>query len=165
MIFVDTGALLGRIDPRDQHHRLASGLWKEIELHRVPCTTSSLVLTELFTLAGRRIGYPVVARRAQEIYRSDFLEILRPTEDDEMKALAYFQKFADQKVGFADCISFALMRRHRIKRVFTFDGHFALAGFEAVPGAVSAAGWISEGPPEGSAPGAAPPEGTPGAGC
>lgn len=48
-------------------------------------------------------------------------------------------------MSFTDCLS--LMRRHRIRRVFTFDRHFALAGFEAVPGEVSAAGWISEGPP------------------
>lgn len=149
MIFIDTGALLGRLDPRDQYHQLALELWKEVELHQEPCTTSSFVLTELFTLAGCRISYPVAAQRAQEIYRSDFLEIVRPAEDDEMKALVYFEKFADQKVSFTDCVSFALMRRHRIKRVFTFDHHFALAGFEAVPGAVSAAGWISEGPPQG----------------
>lgn len=149
MIFIDTGALLGRLDRRDQYHQLASELWREIELHQEPCTTSSFVLTELFTLAGRRISYRVAAQRAQEIYRSDFLEIVRPGEDDEMKALAYFEKFADQGVSFTDAVSFALMRRHRIDRVFTFDRHFAFAGFDAVPGEVSAAGWISEGPPEG----------------
>lgn len=147
MIFIDTGAFLGRLDSRDQYHLLASELWNEIELHREPCMTSSVVLTELFTLAGRRIGYRIAAERAREIYRSGSLEIVRPVEDDEMKGLAYFEKFADQGVSFADAVSFALMRRHRIKRVFTFDRHFALAGFEAVPGAVSAAGWISEGPP------------------
>lgn len=148
MIFVDTGAWLGRLHPRDQYHRLASDTWREIALHEEPCSTSSLVLTELFTLLGRRVGHGAAAQRAREIYRSDAMEVLRPTEDDEMKALAYFEKFADQAVGFTDCVSFALMRRHRIQRVFTFDRHFALAGFEAVPGHVSAAGWISEGPPE-----------------
>jgi predicted nucleic acid-binding protein len=151
MIFIDTNAWLGRLHPRDQYHRLASDTWREIALHEEPCSTSSLVLSELLTLLGRRVGHRSAAQRAREIYRSDAMAILRPTEDDEMKALAYFEKFADQGVSFADCVSFALMRRHRIKRVFTFDRHFALAGFEAVPGAVSAAGWISEGPPEESA--------------
>lgn len=152
MIFIDTNAWLGRLHSRDQYHRRASETWREIALHEEPCSTSSLVLSELFSLLGRRVGHRAAAQRAREIYRSAALEILRPTEDDEMKALAYFEKFADQGVGFADCVSFALMRRLRIRRVFTFDRHFALAGFEAVPGAVSTAGWISEGPPEGYEP-------------
>ena len=147
MIFVDTGAWLGRLHPRDQYHQLASEIWREIELHDEPCATSSLVFSELWTLLGRRLGYRAAAQRAREIFRAESIDVLRPDEDDEMKALAYFEKFSDQGVGFTDCVSFALMRRHRIKRVFTFDRHFALAGFEAVPGAVSAAGWISEGPP------------------
>lgn len=149
MIFIDTAAWLGRLYPRDQYHQTASEIWREIQLHKEPCSTSNLVLTELFTLLGRRTSYQAAARRAREIYRSEAIEILRPDEDDEMKALAYLEKFADQGVSFTDCVSFALMRRHRIRRVFTFDRHFALAGFEAVPGDVSAAGWISEGPPVG----------------
>jgi hypothetical protein len=32
-----------------------------------------------------------------------------------------------------DCVSFALMRRHDLNRAFTFDRHFADAGFEVVP--------------------------------
>jgi predicted nucleic acid-binding protein len=31
---------------------------------------------------------------------------------------------------FVDCLSFALMRRHRIKTAFAFDRHFEIAGFK-----------------------------------
>ncbi len=44
-----------------------------------------------------------------------------------------FAKFAGQKVSFTDCVSFSLMRRHGLNRAFTFDRHFADAGFELVP--------------------------------
>lgn len=61
------------------------------------------------------------------------LTILRPDVSDESAALDLFRKFADQKVSFTDCVSFALMRRHRLKKAFTFDRHFAGAGFEVWP--------------------------------
>jgi predicted nucleic acid-binding protein len=39
------------------------------------------------------------------------------------------ERYADQQVSYTDCISFRLMRDHRIDTVFTFDRHFELAGF------------------------------------
>jgi predicted nucleic acid-binding protein len=39
------------------------------------------------------------------------------------------RKFADQGMSFTDCVSFAIMRRRRIRTVFTFDRHFQQAGF------------------------------------
>jgi len=45
----------------------------------------------------------------------------------------FFEKYADQDVSFTDCVCFALMRAHNIQRVFTFDRHFRLAGFESIP--------------------------------
>ena len=165
MIFVDSGPLLAKFHRRDPYRAAAVEVWREIELHGERWSTSSFVLSELFTLLSRRAGYGFAAGRARSIYRSAALTILRPDEDDEMKALAYFEKFADQGVSFTDAVSFALMRRHRIRRVFTFDRHFALAGFEAVPGSVSAAGWISEGPPAGEeGPDVIAPRPAPGAG-
>jgi predicted nucleic acid-binding protein len=62
------------------------------------------------------------------------LTILRPDPDDEGRAVELLEKFADQKLSFTDAVSFALMRRHRLARAFTFDRHFARAGFEIVPG-------------------------------
>jgi len=42
-------------------------------------------------------------------------------------------KFADQGVSFTDCLSFRLMKRHRIRSVFGFDHHFTAAGFRVWP--------------------------------
>jgi predicted nucleic acid-binding protein len=96
--------------------------------------TSSFVLDETFTLLGRRSSYAFAADRARALLGSTALTILRPEADDEARAVELFAKFADQKVSFTDCVSFVLMRRHRLARAFTFDRHFADAGFELMPG-------------------------------
>ena len=48
-------------------------------------------------------------------------------------ALPWMKKFADQGVSFVDATSFALMRRENIRHVFSFDRHFATAGFRLWP--------------------------------
>ena len=133
MIFVDTGAFLARYVARDEHHRRAKRAWTEIERTRLPCFTSNFVLDETLTLLGRRASYAFAAERARALFASTALTILRPDADDEARAVDLFAKFADQKVSFTDCVSFALMRRHELNRAFTFDRHFADAGFEVVP--------------------------------
>ena len=133
MIFIDTGALVARYVPRDEHHGSAKRRWLEVERDRVRCFTSNSVLDETFTLLGRRASYAFAAERARSLLASTALTILRPDAADELKAVDLFSKFADQKVSFTDCVSFALMRRHDLNRAFTFDRHFADAGFEVVP--------------------------------
>ena len=57
-----------------------------------------------------------------------------PDAEDEFEALVeLFRKFADQRVSFTDCVSFALMRRYGIAKAFGFDRHFVHAGFELWP--------------------------------
>lgn len=138
MIFVDTGAFLGRYIERDQYHQLAMAGWREVTASPSRCYTSSFVLDETLTCLGRRTSYEFAAERARNLLASNVLEILRPEPEHEIQALNDFEKFADQRVSFTDCVSFALMRSRRIQRVFSFDRHFALAGFELWPG-----GWTS----------------------
>jgi predicted nucleic acid-binding protein len=130
MIFIDTGAFVARHVARDQHHREAKRLWQKLTVDGPPCWTSNHVVDETFTLLGRIAGNRFAIARAASIYDSKRLTILRPEEDVERKALLLFRKFADQAVSFTDCISFALMKQHRIRQAFTFDRHFELAGFE-----------------------------------
>ena len=134
MIFVDTGAFIARYVRRDGHHARARRAWEEIERLRTACFTSNFVLDETFTLLGRQTSYSFAAERAQALLGSKALTILRPDAEDELAALDLFARFADQEVSFTDCISFALMRRHRLGRAFAFDRHFLAAGFEVLPG-------------------------------
>ncbi len=133
MIFIDTGAFLARYLRNDQHHRSAVSVWEKLGSNRDNCITSNFVLDEMFTLLGRRAGHGFAVQRAKNIYASQALTICRPDREDEIKALQFFSKYADQHVSFTDCISFVLMKRGKINRVFSFDKHFELAGFHMIP--------------------------------
>jgi len=133
MIFVDTGAFVGRCIERDQYHQIAVDYWAELARRRLRCYTSSFVLDEAFTLIGRIAGNNFAAERARNIYASRSMEILRPDASVETEALEFFTKDADKDVSYTDCISFVLMKRARLRRVFSFDSHFAHAGFVVVP--------------------------------
>ena len=133
MIFIDTGAFLARYLRNDQHHRSAVAVWEKLGSNHENCITSNFVLDETFTLLGRRAGYGFAVQRAKNIYASRTLTIYRPDRRDEINALQFFGKYADQHVSFTDCISFVLMKREKINRVFSFDRHFLFAGFHVVP--------------------------------
>lgn len=129
MIYIDTGAFLGRFITRDSYHDLSDHLWEQIKKNNTKCFTSNFVLDETLTLMGRRVNYHFAAERALTFFEAKEFTILRPDEKDEKQALEFFKKYADQKVSFTDCISFALMKAYKIKKVFSFDQHFERAGF------------------------------------
>lgn len=133
MIFIDTGAFLARYLPSDQFHEKAKAGWKRLSAAGERCLTSSFVLDETLTLLARRASYDFAAGRARAIWASKALAILRPDERAEREALDLFEKYADQRVSFTDCVSFALMREARVRRAFTFDARFERAGFSLWP--------------------------------
>ncbi len=137
MIYIDTGAFLARHLSRDQYHGQANSFWNSIREKGEACTTSNFVLDETFTLLGRRAGYGFAAQRARNIYASEWLTILRPNKNDELKAIDLFEKYSDHRLSFTDCISFVLMQSKKIKRVFTFDHHFQILGFQKYPRKIS----------------------------
>jgi len=133
LIFIDTGAFLARYLSHDQYHRQSRDYWDKLRNQKERLFTSNFILDETFTLLGRRAGYSFAVQRAENIYVSKILTILRPDQSDELKAIRFFGKYADQSVSFTDCISFVLMGREKIRRVFTFDHHFEWAGFKIYP--------------------------------
>jgi predicted nucleic acid-binding protein len=90
------------------------------------------VVDELATLLGRIAGYRYAAERIDDLYASESIDVLSSTRGDEMDAIRWMRKFADKQISFTDCISFAMMRRLKIRMVFTFDRHFRDAGFQII---------------------------------
>ena len=107
--------------------------WARLEADREGLVTSNFVLDETATLLGRRADNRFAAKRLKNIYASSVLKILRPDTEDELQAIEWFVKFADQGVSFTDCMSFTLITREGLRTVFSFDQHFDFAGFGRVP--------------------------------
>ncbi len=60
MIFIDTGAFLGRYLPDDQYHVQALAGWEQLVENRLSCCTSNLVLGGAGgRLSGGEVGLPV----------------------------------------------------------------------------------------------------------
>ena len=133
MIFIDTGAFLARYLERDGHHEDALVGFALLERDRRPAMTSIHVLDETITLLSRWAGASFAADRARAIFASRTLRILRPTEDQEVEALAELERFADQRLSYTDALSFVLMRDADASQAFAFDRHFSLAGFSLWP--------------------------------
>ena len=132
MIFIDSGPLLAKHLPDDQFHEKSLRLWQKIDSENLKCFTSNFVLNEFLTLLARRADYPFACQKADLIFASSRFSILRPDLKEELEALRFFKKYAGQKIGFTDCISFALMQKHKISQVFSFDKHFEYAGFHLI---------------------------------
>jgi hypothetical protein len=133
VLFIDTGAFLARHLSKDQYHSRAAAFWDVIRRKNEFCATSNFVLDETFTLLGRRAGYSFAAERARNIYMSQSLRILRSDGEDELKAIDLFEKYSDHRLSFTDCVSIVLMKKSKIKKVFTFDHHFQILGFQLFP--------------------------------
>ena len=132
MIFIDSGAWIALFDKDDQYHLRAKRLWTQIAVDHPFQVTSNLVLNETLTYLARRIRYPYAVEVGRKPLRHPTLEVFRSRDLDEENALDRMDKWSDQRLGFTDCVSLELMRRHGLYRVFSFDRHFALAGCEVI---------------------------------
>ncbi len=132
MIFVDAGAFIARFRRSDDHHALAQWGWVQLEKLNRPCFTSNLVIAEAARGIARTVGAVAAVTVVKSILESD-ITVLRGSVEEESDALTLMLKYADQKIGFTDCVSFVEMRRNKIRRVFGFDRHFERAGFTLWP--------------------------------
>lgn len=134
MIFVDTGAFIGRYVEADQHHAEATRGWRRLLEGKVRLFTSNFVIDETATNLARLAGYEFAAAVTAGLITDPRLEVLRPEQASEIAATRLFRKYASERVSFTDCTSFVLMRGAKIRRAFSFDRHFRVAGFELFPG-------------------------------
>src|SRR5690606_5825090 len=113
---------------RDQYHERGVLFFKKLHDQRTQLATSTPVLYETLTFLTRAMGPATAIKAGRQIFGWKSLRLIRPQPADDSEALGIMEKFSDHPIGFVDCLSFAVMRRHRIATAFTFDRHFELAG-------------------------------------
>lgn len=129
-VAIDTGALLALASPRDQYHVRAVAIARRFVALGGRWVGSVLVLAELHGHMLQRRG-PTVARHILTTLRHDPAYEWREVTVDliDVANSAWLERFGDQQFSLTDAVTFALMKRERIKTAFAFDQDFVTAGY------------------------------------
>lgn len=132
-LFVDTGAWLAIIDPRDQYHQPASAFYRQALQAYHHLITTNLVVAETYVNLRRSLSHVAAIGFLDIIEQSSRIECVWSNPDLEDQARKILRQYTDQDFSYVDAVSFALMQETRITEAFAFDRHFTIAGFVCVP--------------------------------
>jgi predicted nucleic acid-binding protein len=130
VIFVDTSALLALLDRDDAFHGKAAAAFLPLAAGE-GLLTHEYVIVEATALAQRRLGLEAVRRMVDDLL--PLVEIAWVDEPLHAEARAALLAAGRRTVSLVDWVSFLVMRRHGVRRAFTFDQDFAAEGFEVLP--------------------------------
>ena len=128
-VFVDTSAWIAVADRSEVRHDQALARYKQMLGEQTLLVTTSMVLAETHILLRRRIGYQAAMQFLDSANHSPRIEIIFPTLDHEQQARRILQQYQDWDFSLTDAISFACMQQAGLDQAFTYDRHFATAGF------------------------------------
>jgi predicted nucleic acid-binding protein len=133
-VLFDTCALEAIADPRDKYHGPASQCLSEFRRLAYPFYVTTLTIAETHRrlLYKPHLGILSALRFLEGVYDGS-TNIVRPLEEDELQAVQYIKRFKDHKLTITDTISMAVMKRLGLRKVFSFDWHFTLLGFQVTP--------------------------------
>jgi predicted nucleic acid-binding protein len=127
-VFVDTSAFYALMDRSDTNYLHAAGLWRHLLEKDLYLYTSNYVIVETLALLQSRLGF-----EAANFFYQDVLGLTEVLWiEDSLHNIAYslWLSLGRRKVSFVDCISFMIMRHHKVETAFAFDRHFKEQGFE-----------------------------------
>jgi len=130
-VFVDTSAFLAVLDADDAEHEQGKTTWEHIITGEEVIFCSNYVLVETFALVQHRFGIEAVRAFQEDI--CPILDIEWVDESEHRAGVAAVLAASRRRLSLVDCVSFEVMRRLGIPRVFCFDPHFEEQGFECIP--------------------------------
>ena len=128
-VFVDASAWVAVVSRRDQHHTVAVNIYRRIIAEQRALITTNLVVAEAYNGIRRYSTATESARFLASLRGSSQVIKMYSDEALEVEAEQWLRRYADHDFSLADAVSFAIMRQRRIMEAFTFDNHFAVAGF------------------------------------
>ncbi len=131
-VFVDTGAWIALAVVRDAMHERATGSYDALLAAGARFFTSTAVVLETFTYLDRKGSRDLAMRWHESLAAVPRMTTLDWTSRHLANAVARVRDRAFHELSLVDATSFLLMKEHRIRVAFSFDTHFAIAGFRLV---------------------------------
>jgi uncharacterized protein len=98
--------------------------------------TTDFILDEVITRLRYDVGHSKAAEFLALIHSAvegSALQIQRITENLWQQAEIVFLRYADVRLSFTDCTSFALLGVNHVDEVFGYDSHFEIMGHVLQP--------------------------------
>jgi predicted nucleic acid-binding protein len=131
-IFVDTSGFYSLLVQRDDKHKAASAILRQAAKKRRRFLTNDYVLDETATLLkARGVGH-LLAAFFSAVFESDACRVQWTDAEQFTTVRNFYLKHVDQAWSFTDCVSFLVMKEHRLLEALTKDEHFEEAGFVAL---------------------------------
>ena len=128
-VFVDSGAGIALALSRDPLHAQAREQWNLLLAAGAKLHTSVPVVIETFTFLDRDANREVSLAWKESVSKPGTARTLSCELRDLEHSWEYFRRTDLHKLSAVDATSFAIMKRSRIRIAYTFDHHFAVAGF------------------------------------
>lgn len=132
-LFVDTGAWYALADRSDQHHDQAVDIYPKLLRNYNHIRTTNLIVAETYILIRRALGHQPAITFLENIAASPRVIKVYSDEVFEEAAEDILRQYQDQDFSYTDAVSFVVMKEYGIKEAFSFDRHFATAGFILIP--------------------------------
>ena len=130
VVFVDTSAIMALIHSDDACHARAVQAYAGLRDDSAALVTTSYVMLETVSLVQRRMSVQASIEVGERILRGYTVQWV-----DELLHRAGWLTYREQArrlLSLVDCVSFATMKAHSIRRAFAYDDHFRAAGFELI---------------------------------
>ena len=131
-VFVDTGAWLALALLRDPHHERAASAWEELLAGGAHLHTSVPVILETFTFLERNVSRDLALAWKDSLGEVRRLRVLDLRSPQLPQVWSWFRRRDLHKLSAVDAASFVVMTEAKLRLAFTFDQHFAAAGFRTI---------------------------------
>jgi uncharacterized protein len=131
-VFWDTSAFVALGNADDELHEAAIAVSGELARDRARILTTDAVLTEVvntFSRAALRSMARQIISAFQESTQSGAARSVQVDNVLWQRGWQLFLERPDKDWSLTDCISFLVMRDHKVRRAFTSDRHFEQAGY------------------------------------
>ena len=130
-VFIDSDAFIGLNDSSDALYKKAMLISQILLDHSAQLYTGTNVISEVTTILSQRIGHSHAVSFLKMI-RTSNITILHPEPKLVMEAEDIFAQQKSKNVSYADCVSFALMKKSGIEIAFSYDRDFKKNGFKLI---------------------------------
>ena len=129
-VYVDTSAFLAAFTADDAMHERAKRRFEEFARQQETLISTNYVLLETISLLQRRLGLDAVRSFHENI--GPVVRVHWVDEAIHQSGLNALLAASRRQLSLVDCVSFEIMRRIGVNKVFCYDPHFDQQGFDVI---------------------------------